>query len=188
MTYVFLDLETTGLDPNLSDILEVGIVVYDKNFNKLGVFNEVAHYRHPNTNSSACNPWVDPHVIDMHTKNGLWTECDASQRSLRQVERDAIEFLKAGGWEKQPLAGSTINFDRSFLQTHMLKLHDVFHYRNIDVSSFKNIWKMYDMPELQANEKKEAHRAVPDCEESAMALLAMLSELEFPLNVATPKL
>lgn len=185
MTYVFLDLETTGLDPNLSDILEVGIVVYDKNFNKLGVFNEVAHYRHPDKNPST---WVDLFVINMHTKNGLWDECDASQRSLRQVEHDAIEFLKAGGWENQPLAGSTINFDRSFLRTHMLKLHDCFHYRNIDVSSFKNVWKMYDMPELQANKKGEAHRAVPDCEESAMSLLAMLTELEFPLNVATPKL
>lgn len=184
MTYVFVDLETTGLDPNLSDILEVGIVVYDKNFNKLGVFSEVAHYRHPDKNPST---WIDPFVVQMHTKNGLWDECDASQHSLRQVELDAIEFLKAGGWVRQPLAGSTINFDRSFLQRHMLKLHDTFHYRNIDVSSFKNVWKMYDMPELRANEKKEAHRAIPDCEESAMALLAMLTELEFPLNVATPK-
>lgn len=184
MTYVFLDLETTGLDPNLSDILEVGIVVYDKNFNKLGVFSEVAHYRHPDKNPST---WIDPFVVNMHTMNGLWDECDASQRSLRQIELDAIEFLKAGGWIKQPLAGSTINFDRSFLQTHMLKLHDVFHYRNIDVSSFKNVWNMYDMPELVSNNAESNHRAVVDCEGSAMALLAMLIELEFPLNVAAPK-
>lgn len=185
MTYVFVDLETTGLEPDLNDILEVGIVVYDKNFNKLGVFNEVAHYRHPDKNPST---WVDPYVVDMHNKNGLWDACEASSHSLRWIETEAVEFLKSNGWTKLPLAGSTINFDRSFLAHRMRRLHDVFHYRNIDVSTLKNLWKMYDMPNLTSNEKKNAHRAVADCEESAMALLAMLSELEFPLNVATPKL
>ena len=185
MTYVFVDLETSGLDPNLCDILEVGIVVYDKNFNKLGVFGEVAHYRDPRR---VGNDLIHPTVIEMHTKNGLWDEAHQSGNSLRAVELAAIEFLEASGWNKQPMAGSTISFDRSFLARHMPKLNDTFHYRNVDVSTLKNLWKMYDMPELQANEKKEVHRAVPDCEESAMALLAMLSELEFPLNVATPKL
>lgn len=183
--YVFLDLETTGLDPNLCDILEVGIVVYDKNFNKLGVFSEVAHYRHPSTQP---NTWIDPFVIKMHTENGLWDEANTAPNSLRAVEEHAIEFLKAGEWTKLPLSGSTINFDRSFLQKHLTRLHDIFHYRNIDVSSFKNVWKMYDMPELVAIKPSNKHRAVADCEESAMALLAMLAELEFPLNVATPKL
>lgn len=179
--YVFLDIETTGLDPKIGDVLEVGMVVYDNNFNKLGVFSEVAHFSYaPNMT------WIDDFVVEMHTKNGLWEECRNSNRSLRAVELDAIEFLMASGWNGQPMAGSTINFDRAWLEHHLPKLAAKFHYRNIDVSTMKNLWTMYEMPELQANIKKEAHRAVADCEESAMALLAMLSELEFPLNVASP--
>lgn len=183
--YVFLDLETTGLDPNLCDILEVGIVVYDKNFNKLGVFNGVAHYRDPRRDNPT---WIDPYVLEMHTKNGLWDECDHSGNSLKAVELAAIEFLKEGGWDKLPMCGSTINFDRSFLAHHMVRLHDIFHYRNIDVSSFKSVWRMYGMPDLETIEAASNHRAVADCEDSAMALLAMLAELEFPLNVAAPSI
>lgn len=185
MIYVFLDLETTGLDPKLCDILEVGIVIYDKNFNKLAVFNEVAHYPDPRRSDST---WIDPFVIDMHTKNGLWDAAYSSGNSLRAVEKAAIEFLKEGGWDKQPMAGSTINFDRSFLAQHMPALNEVFHYRNIDVSTLKNLWAMYELPALQSLAPAGTHRAVADCEDSAMSLLAMLSELEFPLNVATPKL
>ena len=185
MNYVFVDLETSGLDPELCDILEVGIVVYDKNFNKLAVFNEVAHFYDPRRKDST---WIDPFVIDMHTKNGLWDECHSSGNSLKAVEQAAVEFLKESGWDKQPMAGSTISFDRAFLKKHMPKLEATFHYRNIDVSTLKILWNMYGLEPLKANVPVGTHRAISDCDDSAMSLLAMLTELEFPLNVATPKL
>lgn len=158
--YVFLDLETTGLVPKTCAILEVGILVTDKSFNKLGTFSEVAYFdfdRHRGT--------IPLIVQEMHDKNNLWKECKESQRSLRQVELDALSFLEGGEWLNQRLTGNTINFDRAFLALHMPELHDAFHYRNYDVSTLRGLFANYNWP-ADVSPDASGHRALSDCYES----------------------
>lgn len=160
--YVFLDLETTGLDENLGEVLELGILVTDVNFNVLATFDEVVNFRHPIRGT------IDDFVFDMHTRNGLWDKTDKSQNSLRGVEKDALAFLSNcvdsidWGSVKIELSGSTISFDRAWMKKHMPALEDWFHYRNIDVSSTKIMFKKYNLPDY-TGDKKEAHRALDDC-------------------------
>lgn len=157
--YVVVDVETTGLDPAVCDLLEVGILVADKNFHILSQFSEVIYF------DLDKHVGIDGFVVDMHTKNGLWAECKVSTHSLGGVEKSAIEFLKAEGVEGQPMCGSTIQFDRSFISYHMPELNKRFHYRHIDVSSFKNVFKKYgwSVTTPPVNAFATPHRAGPDC-------------------------
>lgn len=174
--YVFVDLETTGLDPNTCDILEVGILVVDKRFNTLATFQEVAFFDFDKHRGSI------PQVVqEMHHLNGLWDECKNSQRSLRQVELDALSFLEGGEWMNERLSGSTINFDRSFLARHMPQLHEAFHYRNYDVSTLKGLFEKYDWPKPNPAADTE-HRALPDCYDSMVYLRGYTQKINQAFN------
>lgn len=160
--FVIVDIETTGLDPDIDQILELGILVADKNFNVLGEFGGVAYF-----DLELQRPGISEFVIDMHTKNGLWDECKASHTSLAGLQVDAIHFLEGGEWTGQPMCGSTIQFDRSFIAAYMPKLNEKFHYRHIDVSSFKNIWAKYEWPQYNTEYTPgETHRSLPDCRDT----------------------
>lgn len=156
----WLDLETTGLDAGIDVILEVGIIITTKNLdlepvNKMSWVVGVPRHVAPRN--------IDPYVWAMHQDNGLWAESTKSDRDIRDVSLEAAEFIVKNKAAGSPLCGNTINFDRSFLkaQTHLLQC---LHYRNIDVSTLKNVMAMH-FPDISPFEKpKGKHRVIADLE------------------------
>lgn len=155
------DLETTGLGPVVDhDILEICVMISDgdmKMVNHGPIFQ--IHYE----GELPAGP-----VRDMHDKSGLLKECAQSDVSIHGAETACLRwfesFAEAG---IVPLAGSTIGFDRKFLEHYMPDLHEWFHYRSIDVSSFNEAMKRW-LPQVVARrpDKRELHRAEPDLEDS----------------------
>lgn len=136
MTLAWIDLETTGLDPDADWVLEVACIITDDQFNELARFHRVLYH--------------DPACID---------SCDPS------VVEELAEFLTP--YKGAQLAGSTISFDRSFLAEHFPLTHAKLHYRNVDVTALNELARRV-WPELYEArpERKEAHRAMSDIEES----------------------
>lgn len=163
--YVIVDVETTGLDPDLDSILELGILIADKNFNVLAGFSQVAYF-----DLELQRPGIHERVVKMHTENNLWEECKKSQNSLAGIQVSAMKFLMDGGWNNQPMCGSTIQFDRSFVSAYMPKLNETFHYRHIDVSSFKNVFLKYGWPGYGEVQNRKLHRVMADCEDTLSEL------------------
>ena len=158
---VWLDLETTGLDPVTDDILELGIVVTDDDVNEIARRSWVLHHEGPSAR-------VGDFVRDMHTTNGLWSECAASTLSRRSVEREALLWLESVGVAHgaAPLAGNTIGFDRSFLREGMSQLLGWFHYRSVDMSSLNEMARRWWPTLYDTRPSGKAHRALDDLDVS----------------------
>jgi len=170
--YVVVDIETTGLDEGWDTILELGILIADARFNVLASFSEVAYFDLDLSWSG-----INDEVIEMHKKNGLWDACKASPHSRAGIQASAVGFLKEGGWENQPMCGSTVQFDRKFIAAYMPKLDTTFHYRHIDVSSFKNIFLKYDWGTNIEPQNRKLHRSLPDCEDTLSELKAYVTTI-----------
>jgi len=108
-------------------------------------------------------------VREMHTNNGLIEECELDSSSLESAEEKALRFLTRGfTWDPDvPLGGNGVHFDREFLRRQMPMLHDFLHYRNFDVSSFKQLDKLFG---FTPPESGDIHRALPDALHSAMEM------------------
>lgn len=161
---VWLDLETTGLDPVNDDILELGMVVTDDDLLEIGRRSWVLFNPGPDDR-------VHKVVREMHATNGLWAECAVSTLSRRTVERQAIEWLESIGVQmgEAPLAGNTIGFDRSFLREGMPQLLGHFHYRSIDMSTVNELARRW-WPALYNQRPRPsetaAHRSLDDLDVS----------------------
>lgn len=156
-SFICLDLETTGLDPDACCIIEVGIVVADEN---LDVYASESWIVAPTTDLSE----MDEYVTEMHNKNGLLDDLKHG-RSVWAVEGRVLQWLSELELESGtfPMFGSSIGFDRGFLKTHMPQLEAWFHYRNIDMSTVKELARVW-RPDLKWKPKgSKAHRSVDDC-------------------------
>jgi oligoribonuclease len=175
--YVILDLETTGTDPNLDTILEVGIVVADDNFDPIATFKRVIHWDElMELESNIIIPnSVNDIVLEMHGANNLWEESYLSDETMRSVQNDAIAFLVANDALNQELTGNTISFDRAFLHRYMPLLEAQFHYRNIDISTLKVLGNKFGIP--TAPKSPSAHRGVSDCLDSLLELEHYLMQM-----------
>lgn len=177
----WVDFETTGLDSDPESIpLEIGVVITDKYCVPRASFQSLimeADWQ----NKLARAPQV---VRDMHDKSGLtqhlirtkerlpagWFDRNSWMYDLSstEVNKQLFEFLhEHGGGEKQtPMAGSTINFDRHFMQLFLPHCNEYLHYRNVDVTSVKNLCRMHNsrvyaaLPQTPADQKW--HRPLHD--------------------------
>jgi oligoribonuclease len=132
---VFLDLETTGLNPQTDLILEVAAALVDPQLNPVDGFSAVIH--RPRTDTF---PRADAFVQNMHTRNGLWAECDAAPHGLVEVTDAMVAWLtriSVSPGEKFTLAGDSVHFDLAFLRSSMLRVADRFSHRLLDVSAFR---------------------------------------------------
>lgn len=163
---VWIDVETTGLEPKEDQLLEVGCIVTDANLTEIARSFYLVEMTDDGKRRLAGNDFVR----EMHAKSGLLREVELHGRYVGTRESELAGFIRVvTNGEKLPLAGSTIGFDRSFLAEYMPKVLDVVHYRSVDVSSLKLLAAMWGF--RPAPKSREAvHRATPDLEDSIAEL------------------
>jgi len=164
---VWIDCEMTGLDPAVDELVEIAVVVTDFDLEILDPGLQIVIKP-----SDAALEQMGEFVTNMHRTSGLDLEipnglalADAEQRVLEYVKQFVPQARKA------PLAGNTIGTDRMFLAKYMAELDTYLHYRNVDVSSIKELSRRW-LPRVyfQSPEKHGGHRALADILESIREL------------------
>lgn len=163
---VWIDLEMTGLNPEVNVIIEIATIVTN---NELEILAEgpalVIHQ--PDHLLDAMDEWNRSH----HGASGLTAAVRASTIDVLEAERRTLEFVRQ--WVPRgasPLCGNSIGQDRRFLVRYMPGLHDHLHYRNIDVSTLKELGSRWCPDRIAGQCKSGGHRALDDIRESVEEL------------------
>jgi oligoribonuclease len=159
---VWMDLEMTGLDPERDTVLEIATLVTTDAL-ALVAEGPVLVIGHPHSVLDAMDQWNREH----HAASGLTARVLGSSISMAEAETQTLAFVKAYCPERtSPLCGNSIWQDRRFLVRYMPKLEAYLHYRNIDVSTVKELVRRWYPNGPQPPEKKHAHLALDDIRES----------------------
>ncbi len=159
---IWIDLEMTGLDPASDSIIEIATIVTDSRLTVLAEGPALAIH-HPLATLEAMDDWNR----GTHRKSGLWDRVLASPHALRDAEALTCDFLAA--WVPagaSPMCGNSICQDRRFLARLMPRLEKWFHYRNLDVSTIKELARRWAPQVLEGVAKQSAHTALADAHES----------------------
>lgn len=159
---IWIDLEMTGLNPDTDLIIEIATIVTDKDLTVLAQGPVLAIHQSDEA-LAAMDAWNQQH----HGQSGLIERVKASKVTEQEAERLTIEFLKQWVPEKtSPICGNSIGQDRRFLYRYMPDLEAYFHYRNLDVSTLKELAARW-APEVKDGFTKESrHQALDDIIES----------------------
>ena len=161
----WIDLEMTGLDPEKHHIIEIGSLITDGNLNIVEEGPNIAISQQQDVLDL-----MDEWNVNQHSKTGLIELIKKSEVNIKEAEFKTLEFFKKHLKQHQsPLCGSSVSHDRRFMIKHMPKLANFFHYRHIDVSSFKEVIKRWH-PEAEEFKKTSSHRALDDIKESVNEL------------------
>lgn len=163
---IWIDLEMTGLEPKTDVIIEIATIVTDSDLNVLAEGPSLAIHQ-----ADELLDAMDEWCTNQHGKSGLTQRVKDSQISEAQAQAETVAFLKqyveAGA---SPMCGNSIGQDRRFLNKYMPELEAFFHYRNLDVSSLKELAKRWK-PEVAAGVvKKGSHLALDDIKDSIAEL------------------
>lgn len=159
---VWMDMEMTGLDPEGDTILEIATLVTTNALDLVGE-GPVLAIGHPQQVLDAMDQWNREH----HAASGLTVRALASSVSVAEAEAQTLAFVKTYCPERtSPLCGNSVHQDRRFLARYMPKLDAYLHYRNIDVSTVKELVRRWYPNGPQPPEKKHAHLALDDIRES----------------------
>nr|ADD24118.1 Oligoribonuclease, mitochondrial [Lepeophtheirus salmonis] len=162
---VWIDCEMTGLDLEVDVLMEVAVIITDKNLKptKEGL-NIVIHQ--PDSVLDAMTGFPK----ESHAKTGLTAACRMSKIDVKQAENDICNFIKreCGTTFGRPLlAGNSVGFDAKFLRKYMPSVTDILHYRIIDVSTIHECYNLWDREKLKfCPKKRKTHRALDDILES----------------------
>ncbi len=162
---LWIDLEMTGLDEEIHHIIEIASIVTDKDLNILAEGPSLAIYQ-PEAILALMDEWCQ----NTHGQSGLTARIRKSTVDITMAMEATIEF--ASQWIPagcSPLCGNSIGTDRRFLKKYMPALDQFCHYRNIDVSSFKEVIKRW-YPDGNQYEKRNTHIALDDIRESIAEL------------------
>ena len=159
---VWIDLEMTGLDPDRHVIVEAAVIITD------GALE--TRLEGPDLVMTATSDELaemDQVVTEMHTKSGLLPRIAESTLTVGEAEAQILDFVKQHVPDPRmaPLAGNSVHADRAFLEAYMPALVEHLYYRNVDVSSIKELAKRW-YPEVEPFEKETTHRALSDIQES----------------------
>mgnify|MGYP001385527645 CR=1 FL=1 len=163
---VWVDMEMSGLDPEANRILEVAVVVTDGQLNVVAQ-GPVLVIHQTDEHMATMDAWNQ----GTHGRSGLTEKVKQSTLTEAQAEGQLLAFLKtvvpAG---KSPMCGNTIHQDRRFMARYMPALEGYFHYRNLDVSTIKELCRRWRPEVYKGFEKKGAHTALADILESVEEL------------------
>ena len=158
----WIDLEMTGLVPERDRIIEIAVVVTDAQLN-VRVEGPVFAVHQSNEALDAMDAWNK----GTHGKSGLIDRVKASTVDEASAQRQVLEFLKQHVPPgKSPMSGNSICQDRRFLAKDMPELESFFHYRNLDVSTLKELARRWKPSILDGFKKAQAHTALADIHES----------------------
>lgn len=159
---IWLDMEMTGLEPDRDRIIEIALVITDSQLNTVAEAPVIAVHQ-PDVVLDAMDDWNK----NTHGKSGLIDRVRASTVSEAAAEAQMLAFLQAWVPERtSPMCGNSIGQDRRFLVRYMPVLEAWFHYRNLDVSTLKELAKRWRPDVYKGVEKKGKHEALADIHES----------------------
>jgi oligoribonuclease len=164
-----MDLEMTGLEPKRHVIIEIATLLTDDDLNVIAEGPDLVIHATP-----AQMEQMENVVIEMHTTSGLIDAVKLSTITCADAEAQTLAFLQSHISEKRtvPLCGNSIGTDRRFLQEYMPALESFFHYRNVDVSTIKELARRWHPEVLESlQEKTSTHRALDDIRESIAELV-----------------
>lgn len=163
---IWIDLEMTGLDPDTDVIIEMATIVTDSQLNVLAEGPVIAVHQ-----SDEVLAGMDEWNTRQHGGSGLTQRVRESRISTAEAERLTLEFLEQ--WVpkgKSPICGNSICQDRRFLANYMPRLEAFFHYRNLDVSTLKELARRWKPGILDGFQKANKHLALDDIRESIAEL------------------
>lgn len=163
-----MDLEMTGLEPERHVIVEIATIITDDDLNVVAEGPDLVIHATPDQLDE-----MGDFVTAMHTKSGLLPLIKDSTVSTADAEALTLEFLKAHIDQSGtiPLSGNSIGTDRRFLQQYMPTLEAFFHYRNVDVSTLKELARRWQPDAITSMpDKSTNHRALDDIRESISEL------------------
>jgi oligoribonuclease len=175
-----MDLEMTGLEPERHVVVEIATLLTDDHLNIIAEGPDLVLHATSEQLSE-----MGSYVTEMHTKSGLLPLITASTITVDEAERATLDFLKSQGVEPGavPLCGNSIGTDRRFLQEYMPELESYFHYRNVDVSTIKELARRwYPGAVASVPEKDSSHRALDDIRESINELVHYRDTLFQPVE------
>jgi len=159
---VWMDLEMTGLDPEKDRIIEMATIITDGDLNLVAQGPVLVIHQ-----DKALIDGMDEWNTRTHTRSGLVEKVRISRVTERQAEIETLDFIQRHTLKNRaPLCGNSICQDRRFLYKYMPELSEWLHYRNVDVSSFKEVARHWAPSILSGFEKRASHQALDDIKES----------------------
>lgn len=157
---VWIDCEMTGLEIEKDTIMEIAVILTDSDLNEVETLGPL--FIHTSQDKLNCmNDWCKKN----HKKTGLSDKCLNSDLDIERADELLHQFLSKHEITRAALAGNSVSYDRQFLAKYCPKFSSLLHYRNLDVSSFKEIFRRW-YPDQKAFSKKLIHRALDDIRES----------------------
>ena len=173
---VWVDMEMSGLQPETDRILEIAMIVTDGDLNIVAEGPVLVVHQ-----EDAVLDRMDAWNKGTHGKSGLIDKVKASTLTEADVEAECLAFLKQHVKSSiSPMCGNTIHQDRRFMNRYMPKLETYFHYRNIDVSTIKELCKRWQPEIAKGFSKQQAHTALADIIESVEELRYYREKLFIP--------
>ena len=166
LNLIWIDLEMTGLVPNSDRIIEIATLITDANLNILAEGPTLA-VKQSDALMDGMDDWNQRH----HSATGLIEKVKNSAIDEKEAESQTIEFLaQYSDKGASPMCGNSICQDRRFLANYMPELEEFFHYRNMDVSSVKELVRRWKPEILDGLVKKGTHAAMDDIKDSVVEL------------------
>jgi len=163
---IWIDLEMTGLKPNVDVIIEMATIVTDSELRRVAEGPVIAIHQ-PDSVLDGMDEWNKR----THGASGLLTRVRDSKWTMAMAESRTLEFLKAlVEPNASPMCGNSICQDRRFLARHMPTLEKFFHYRNLDVSTLKELARRWAPGIIPGFSKQGEHKALADIQESIREL------------------